>query len=234
MVVKAQSRQQTMGKTEFGKDHFKSVGLSLGSVENCKIAKLVVLVFDHISNGLRNINSFLFIVLQLADLNETPFFACGPKLLSPSGFVVKDKAVGGIDDVLRGTVILLQQNDLGSLEFLVKIQDIFHRCAAEFINTLVIIAYRRNVSVLFGNHFQQKILSTVGVLIFIHQNTTEFVLTPFQNQRILPEKIHRYGDQIVKIHGVGLMQFLLVGIEKLRTDPSFFAAPVPFFKFLRG
>ena len=74
----------------------------------------------------------------VVDLFAVP--ALGPEGLALAAHIVFDNAVGGVQNIRGGAIVLLKPDRFGAAEHLLKIQDIFDRSAAEFIDGLVVIA----------------------------------------------------------------------------------------------
>ena len=79
--------------------------------------------------------------------------------------VVSDDGVGRVQDGLGRAVILLQADEAGIGELLLKIQDIFDRRAAEAVNALVIVADHANILPPPRQKRGQEILQVVRILV---------------------------------------------------------------------
>src|SRR5690606_21848907 len=73
------------------------------------------------------------------------FGAGGPEVLAHAGAVVRDQAVGGLENGGGGTVVLFQAYD-SRVIVLVKAADVFHPGAAPTVNRLVVIADHEHVA----------------------------------------------------------------------------------------
>ena len=69
----------------------------------------------------------------------------GPKGLALAPGIVFDNAVGRVEDVGGGTVVLFQADRFGPGEYLLEIEDILNGRAAEFVNGLVVVAHHADV-----------------------------------------------------------------------------------------
>ena len=130
----------------------------------------------------------------------------GPKGLALAALVVFNDAVGGIQDVGGGAVVLLQPNDLRAGEMLLEVQDVLDGGAAEPVDALVVVAHHADVLVAAGQQTHQMELGHAGVLILVHQYITILLLIILQHIGIFPQQKHGVIDQIVEIHGTGLFQ----------------------------
>ena len=134
-----------------------------------------------------------------------------PKGLALAPVVVFDDAVGSVQYVGGGTVILFQTNGLGTGEHLLKVQDIFNRSTAEFVDGLVVIAHHADVVGAARQQAHQVELRNAGILIFVHNDIAEFLLVVFPRLGVLLQKPHGVKNQIVKVHRPGSLQASRVG-----------------------
>ena len=101
--------------------------------------------------------------------------AC-PQCLALSALIMADDGVGGIQNVLGGTVVLLQANRAHTPILLFKTQDVLNIGAPEPIDALVIIAHHADVAIASRQQTGQQVLQMVGVLILVHQHIAELPL----------------------------------------------------------
>ncbi len=124
--------------------------------------------------------------------------------IRPQGFflaacIVGNHLIGGVQDVRRRTVILLQLDNRRIGIILFKIQNVSNIRAAPAINRLVIIAHNAQVMTFRRQKSHQLILRIVRVLILVHHNVTETLPIAFQYRRMVCQKGQRFQQQIVKI-----------------------------------
>lgn len=119
--------------------------------------------------------------------------------------------VSSAEDVLGGTVVLLQFYHVGVGEIAFELQDVADGGAAPGVNGLVVITHHRQVSVPLGQKTEQHILGMVCVLVLVHQDVVELALVVLQHRRVLLKQARRQADQVVKVQGVIGRQALLVG-----------------------
>ncbi len=93
---------------------------------------------------------------------------------------------------------------------LLKAQNIFNGGAAEFVNALIVVTDNTQVFAFFRQQADKAILRVVGILVFVDHQIPEAVLIFLQNIRLGFKQFHRAYQQIVKIHGVGILQSLLI------------------------
>ena len=139
-----------------------------------------------------------------------------PERLPLSPRVVGDHGVGRVQNALGGAVVLLQLDHLGLGEQAVKGENVLDGRAAEFVNALVVVAHHHQVLVAAREQNGELKLSHVGVLELVHANVAEAALIALADLGMRPKQKHGLHDQIVKIHGVGLAQELLVGLVHAR------------------
>ena len=135
------------------------------------------------------------------------------RLIFTSG-VVLDHLVRGIQDHLRGTVILLQFDHLCARECLLKTQDIFDIGAAEPVDRLVIISHDTDVAVFRRKQADQLKLHRICILVLVHHDIAEAVLIILQDLLLCLEELDRLYEEIIEIQGIILFQaFLILHIE---------------------
>ena len=153
-----------------------------------------------------NVFRFPFLGIRTVEPNFGSVSIICPKLFSLSPCIVADQLIGCTQNILCGTIILFQTNGLGVFILLFKFQNVGNGCTAEFINTLVIIAYHTDVFIPPCQKAGKHILGMVGILILVRKHIMELALIPFQYIRIglqQPDGIH---NDIIKIHGIGFFQ----------------------------
>jgi hypothetical protein len=94
--------------------------------------------------------------------------AGGPQSLAFSSDIVGHNRRGRLQNVLRGTVVLLQANDACLGKVLLKLQNVANVGAPPGVNALVFVAYSADIVFAGGEHAHQFVLRTVGVLILVH------------------------------------------------------------------
>ena len=145
---------------------------------------------------------FFIGIHKLAEMDLFSFFILCPKSLALSAYVVLDHLVGGIQDILGRTVILLQLDHQGLGKDLLISQDIADIGSPEFINRLVVISYYAKIFILVCQKTDKLKLSRIGILILIYHNVFKPFLIIIQNIWTGAEKLYRFNDQIVKIQGI--------------------------------
>ena len=142
--------------------------------------------------------------------NLFPLPVAGPEGFPLALGVVGNHPVGRVQDGLGGAVILFQPDDLGVGEGLFKAHNILNGGPPELVNALVVVPHHTEVAPLLCQQPHKQVLGVVGILIFVHHEIAEFVLVKLQHLRALLEQLHSFENQIVKIHGVGVPQALLI------------------------
>ena len=118
--------------------------------------------------------------------------------------------VRGVQDCLRRAVVLLEPDDARALELLFKGKNVLDRCAAEFVDGLVIVADDADIFVAPGQQRRQAVLQLVRVLIFVDHDVVEFLLVIGAHILIGFQQLHGFEDDIVKVQRVGFVQALFV------------------------
>ena len=204
-----------------GVDKFllQRTGLGIGPVENGKIT-VICLLCPSLSLDIRNNSLCLFIfILILMKCDAHAFFIFRPEGLFLTAIIVTDHSIGRIQNGLGRPVVFLQLNHLGIRKMLLKIQNIADIGATELINGLVVIADHAKIAVLVCQHAYQLELDRVGILILIDHDITKPVLVKLQHIRCLLEKFYRLQKQVIKVHGLIMVESLLISRISVR-DPQ--------------
>ena len=115
--------------------------------------------------------------------------AC-PQCLALSALIMADDGVGGIQNILGGTVVLLQPDRANAPILLFKTQDILNIGATEPIDALIIIAHHADVAIASRQQTGQQVLQMVGVLILVHQHIAELPLIVLPHLRAALQQLY--------------------------------------------
>ena len=121
--------------------------LRVGPVEDGDLLPADALV-DHPLDLSGDVASLGVLVAQLPDLDGIAFPDLGPQRLRHPPAVVGDDGVGGGEDGLRRAVVLLELDDVGIDEVVLKAEDVLDVRASEGVDRLVVVADDREVAVL--------------------------------------------------------------------------------------
>ena len=188
---------------------FQHVGLGVHTVQNRMVAVLFA-SFHLFQNSIRNIGRLVRFVCCSVPRDLLPRSGIGPEMFGLSAGIVGNHAVGSVQNVLGGTIILFQTNHGAVRKFFFESENIFDRRSAEPVDTLLIITHNTKVSAGMSQQRNQLILSMVRVLILVHQYIGKTVLILCQFLRKPPEQFHSQVNNIVKIQSVGFPQMPLV------------------------
>ena len=114
-------------------------------------------------------------------LDLLPHVVGGKNLLEDLLAVLLDETVGGIHDVLRGTVVLFQLEDLrlgivgSELQYVVDIG------TPEGVDALGIVTHHADTVVFVCQLFYDEMLCEVCILILIHQDELKLVAVALQD-----------------------------------------------------
>ena len=123
--------------------------------------------------------------------------------------VVAYHGVGGVQDMTRGTIVLLQLDGLAVFKILLKVQDIGDIGATPAVNGLVVVAHDHEVLVLGGQQVGNLVLDVVGVLILVDANVAEALLVLVEHLGAGAQQLECAHKQVVEVHGVGGTQAAL-------------------------
>ena len=124
--------------------------------------------------------------------------------------ILVDQAIGGVHDILGGTVIPFQLEDTATGIKILELQDIIYISASEGIDALGVIPYHADMAVSLAKPLHDQVLGEVRILILIHQYIPEEVPVFLQDGRMIPEQDIGLQQQVVEIHGSRLQATALV------------------------
>ena len=126
-----------------------------------------------------------------------------------------DQTVSRLNDGLGRTVILLQFEETRALKLALIVENIIDIGTTETIDTLRVITHGTNTLLLLTELHDDRHLNVIGILILIHQNIIEAGGIFVANILMLPEELIGKHQQIIEIHGIGLLAALHVSHENL-------------------
>ena len=105
---------------------FNSTRLSIGTVEDCKVFKILTFFTNDIINRRSYENSFITLVISTVINDLFTVIILSPKFLRTAITIVLNHLVGCLENLLSRTVIFFQKNYLGFGIIFLKIKNILH------------------------------------------------------------------------------------------------------------
>ena len=211
-VKKAGAARDLVRNAGAAQRFFKRLGHVVGAVQDGKAApfgRRVAGRAQALDAGDGAVGLVLFAVaidhahrLALAQLAEQRF---GEQL-----GVRANHVVGGAQDGAGGAVVLLQLDHLQRGKVQRQLFQVVQRGAAPAVNALVVVAHGGEMAAFAHQQFEQVVLRSVGVLVFVHQHMAEQVLPLGAHLREVAQKLERQADQVVKVHALVGGQALFV------------------------
>ena len=121
-----------------------------------------------------------------------------------------NQTVCRIYNILCRTVITLQFKDTASRILIFELQDIVDIGTTERIDTLRIIPYHTDAAMLLTKSLDYQVLRKVRVLILINQHELEETAVFLQHLRMVTEQDICLKQQIIEVHGTGLLATVLI------------------------
>ena len=231
-LVEAGTADHAVGQAGTHEHVLEGSGLRVGAVEDCDVTGLHAVLIGKAVNFAGDVACLG--VLRLGDVTDD-FRARaggGPQLLGATVGVAFDDRVRRGEDVLRGTVVLLQQNRVGVRVVLLEVRNIADISAAEGVDGLVGVTHHgqlgRGHGVRVGaavsrclrvgayQFTHQLVLGVVGVLVLVHEDVAELAAVVVRDFGELLEQEDGAANQVVKVEGVGGAQTLRVDGVNLR------------------
>lgn len=119
--------------------------------------------------------------MESVDIYLVSIVIVSPHALFESGLIVLDDDVGGINDRLGRSVVLLQFDHDCFSEVSLEVDDIFDVRSSPTVDTLPIITDDTEVSCFVGQEAYDAVLDFVGILIFIDIEILKFIVEVLEN-----------------------------------------------------
>ena len=191
---------------------FKQARLGIGSIQNRRSWSLAAIVgFAEVArNPVRREQCLVLTVRRLVVSDFRSALARGPQILALAPHVVGDHRRGRLQNVLRRAIVLLQPDDLGLGEVLLKLKNVADVGATPGVDRLILVSHGANIVVLARQHAHEFVLGAVGVLVLVDQQVLEAPVVVFANLRRGFQQAHSFEQKVVEIERVRLAQFLAI------------------------
>ena len=162
--------------------------------------------FDFIDDEL----CFIIIVIGLINAYRFASASGGPQVFTQAVFVMRNNCVGSIQNIAVRAVVFFQFNDVFNMKVGFKIAHVADAGAAEAVDGLVVIAYRKHAVVFTGQQFQPQVLQAVGILKFVYQNIAEAVLVMLADVGVTLQQLIAAQQQLGKVsYAIALALFVI-------------------------
>ena len=141
-----------------------------------------------------------------------------PETLLDASRVVLDHRVGGVEDALRGAVVLLQAHHARVREVALEVEDVADVGAAPGVDGLVDVAHDEDVAVRVGEQAHDAVLRVVRVLVLVDEQVVERALPALAHVVEALQQVDAAHQQVVEVHRVGGVQAALVELEDVGHD----------------
>ncbi len=203
-IVEAKAPHNPIGDAQTDELFLQYARLSFRPIQHCDVVEAVST--GHELNLLGHKAGFVPVGRREAQTDAIAFRIMGPEPFLQLVPVFADDGVGGLEDRLRGAVVLLQLDNFSLGVVPLEIEYVSDIRQTEAVDGLTVITYYTKVTMLFGKHADEYVLSVIGILVFIHHNVAEPLPVLLKYRRMLLKEADRQIKQIVKINGVDLPQ----------------------------
>ena len=148
-------------------------------------------------------------------LNLLPLLILREDVLEDLLCILFYQAVGCIDNILCGAVVLFQLEDLCLGEVGSEFQYVVNVGTPEGVDALRIVTHHADAVVLLCQLFHDQMLGEVGVLVLIHQDILELIAVSLQHIGMIAEQYVGLHQQVVEIHAVACAQPALIALIDL-------------------
>ena len=163
-----------------------------------------------LGNAICNEQRFVFTIRRFVVSQLGAALARGPEVLALAANVVRDHMRRGLQDVLRGPVILFEADDLRFRKVALELKDVTDVGASPGVDRLVLISHRAHIVSIACQEAHQFILRTIGVLILVDQQILKLAVVVIADLRRGLQEANGLEQQVVEVHGIGFEQFLAI------------------------
>ena len=175
-LIERHSAINAVRDTEFAHLFLKVSALCVRAVQDGYLFIVAMVELMHTQDLLGNSCTLLAVAAVAGQLQPFADFFFRIDLFVYLSFVLVNKAVGGIDDILGRAVVTLQFEQFGTRVAVLEREDILNRSPAKTVYTLCIITHHAYMVLRFSQQFDNQVLCVVGILVLIHQHVPEPLL----------------------------------------------------------
>ncbi len=190
---------------------FQHPRLGVGAIQDGDFATLDAVLAQGVLDGLDHVARFVVLVEGGVQADQVAIADIGAQFLAQAPLVVGDQRVGGVEDVRRGAVVLLQADDLGVGEVAVELLDVLDLGATPAVDRLVVVAHHHQAFAAHGEKAQPGVLHGVGVLELVDQDVPEALLVVRQQAGVVAPQVQGAQQQLGEIDHPGAGAGGLVG-----------------------
>src|SRR5262249_60522960 len=121
-------------------DVLECTGLGICAVQDGEVAGAPALETPQPVDLVGDVLSLLHVVVELSSLQTFSAEALGPEPFRRPLLVVADHVMGRIEDVLGGSVVLLEIYDFGLGVILLEVEDVPHVGSSKAVDALVVVS----------------------------------------------------------------------------------------------
>ena len=231
-LVEAGATDHAVGQAGTHEHVLEGSGLRVGAVEDSDVTGLHAVFIGKAVNFAGDVACLG--VLGFGDVTDNLRTRAGggPQLLRAAVGVALNDRIRRREDVLRGAVVLLEQDRVGVRVVLLEVRDIADIRAAEGVNGLVGVTHHgqfgrghrvrvgaavsRRLHVGADQFTHQLVLGVVRVLVLVHEDVAELAAVVVGDFGELLQQEDGAANQVVKVEGVGGAQTLRVDGVNLR------------------
>ena len=214
-LVETQSAINAIRNTLLSELLLEAAALGIGAVENGKITILAAILAPDTLHVLRHNRRLFLVAVSRLIQNLLTLRILAEHILRNLVAVMLDQTVSRLNDGLGRAVVLFQFEETRSLKLALIVENIIDIGTTETIDTLRVITHGTNTLLLLTELHDDRHLNVIGILILIHQDIIEAGGIFVANILMFPEELIGKRQQIIEIHGIGLLAALHVSHENL-------------------
>ena len=207
-LIKTESADDQIFAAVTAEGFFNLARLGVGAVED---GNAIIGVFGQKAfDGLGDEHALVFGIPSAEEADQLAATGVSPKGFAFARLVIGYHGAGGGEDILGGTIVLLEADGLSLGEVVLEIEDVLDIGAAPAIDGLIFVAHNTNVVVRFGEQAHELVLAAIGVLILVDHDVAEAAIVERTGRFIVEEEADGFEQEVVEIEGIGGAEGLLV------------------------
>ena len=215
-LVEPDTAVQLIGNPRRHQCLFHKTRYKARAVEDSDVTVLPPLHDSQPTDFRRDPFAFFFLGFCMKMEHVGPSLRHGEQILGNPVFIICNQRIGTAQNMLRGAVVLIQQNGFGAGEGFVEVHEDGHIRPAPFVNVLVGIPYDEQIFVNRSQGLNQPKLPFGGVLKLVHLNVVQAFCPFFTDFGEFIENLKGKGHQIVKIQTENFLLLCQIPADDLR------------------
>ena len=226
-LIKADSPEYLIGDILLHQLLLHHPGQKAGSIDNRKIRIPKALLLPQAPDIVNDLIHLLRLVSGMIMNHGSALGIPCKQILLQAHLIFFYQGVCALENLGRGSIVLIQDNGLCRLVLLVEVHQQLYVGSSPFIDILIRIPHNHEISIHSGQDLYQPHLHGRAVLKLVHHDIVQPALPLLPHLRVRLQQIDGEGDKVVEIQRIGcflplqkLFYNLIVLILYFAHDPA--------------